>query len=171
MGFDPLTAMMVLSVGSGVLGARSANKQAQANADAAIQQGNLELAKMEKQGKALKKATLSQIGSQKTSFLSSGLSLDGTPSDVMGETYEYGIEDLMDLNTDIRTISSAYNQKSKNYITSGRSEAMNKLASGVSSAAMMGFGGGYLDNGFGFGSKTITAEIGSSPNILPMGVK
>lgn len=165
MGFDPLTAMMVLSVGSGILGARSANKQAQANANAAVQQGNLELAKMKKQGDVLKKATLSQVSSQKTSFLSSGLALEGTPMDVMGETYDMGIKDLMDLQTDIGTVSNLYNQKSKNYITVGRSEAMNKLVSGVSSAAVMGVGGSFGDS-FGFGSNTITAKAGTSPNVI-----
>lgn len=166
MGIETVAIMMALSVGSGIMGARSANKQAQANANAAVQQGNLELAKMKKQGDVLKKATLSQVSTQKTSFLSSGLALEGTPMDVMGETYDTGIEDLMDLNTDIQTTANLYNQKSKNYITAGRSEAMNSLVSGVSSAAMMGVGAGFGDS-FGFGSNTITAKAGSSPNIIP----
>lgn len=166
MGIETAVALMALSVGSGIMGARSANKQAQANANAAVQQGNLELAKMKKQGDVLKKATLSQVSSQKTSFLSSGLALEGTPMDVMGATYESGLEDLMDLKTDMGAVSNLYNQKSKNYITAGRSEAMNSLVSGVSSAALMGVGGSFGD-GFGFGSNTITAKAGTSPNIIP----
>jgi len=165
-----IETMIALSVGSGIMGAVSANKQAKANADAAVQQGNLELAKMKKQATALQKATASQVGSQKTSFLSSGLSLEGTPSDVMTETYDTGIEDLLDLNTDMKNTASSYNQQAKNYITQGRSEALNSLVSGFSSAALMGYNAGYFKgDGFGLGSNTITAEYGTSPNIKKMG--
>jgi hypothetical protein len=161
-----IETMIALSVGSGIMGAVSANKQAKANADAAVAQGNLELAKMKKQASALQKATASQVGSQKTSFLSSGLSLEGTPSDVITETYDTGVADLLDLNLDMKATANSYNQKSKNYITAGRAEAMNSLVSGVSSAALIGYNSGYFSDGFGFGSNTITAEAGSSPNVI-----
>ncbi len=77
-----------------------------------------------------KKTTLGRAGKQKASFLSSGLTLEGTPMAVLSETYQTGIEDT-------QNIIDAGNTNSKNIMSAARTKAMSDIAM---SAAMAGIG-------------------------------
>lgn len=75
---------------------------------------------------------------QTVSFLNSGVTLDGTPQDVLGETFSTGKEDI----TNIR---SNYNNKSKSIISAGRTQAIGTIASGFGMAAAGGSMGSMFD--------------------------
>lgn len=74
---------------------------------------------------------------QRVSFLQAGVELEGTPQNVIQDTYNTGIADINNINT-------TYNQRAKNMINAGRTKLFGDIASigmqGVS--AMGGFGSG-----------------------------
>lgn len=122
----------------------NAKNQAQANLDAA------NLASKEK-AKQIRYAAARQT----TSFLSSGLTLEGTPDAVIGETYSTGLEDLNQISKNANTtnsnlinitnvtnsnlISSA-NAQSKLTVAKGRAEAIDAIVGGFSNFSMGGSG-------------------------------
>ena len=123
---------------------QNANYQAQANLDAA------NLASKEK-AKQIRYAAARQT----TSFLSSGLTLEGTPEAVIGETYDTGLEDLNQIsknasttnsnlinitNMNNKNLISSANAQSKQTVAQGRSEAIGAIANGFSSFSMGGMG-------------------------------
>jgi len=71
-----------------------------------------------------------------SSFLNSGLTLEGTPMNVLDSVFNTGMDD-------IGQIRNNYNTKSKNTIAAGRTEAIKSIAQGAMSyGAGGGFGGG-----------------------------
>lgn len=131
---DPMTAIYV---GLSVVGAASQASAAKQQAKATIQQGNIASANRA-QEIARKAAT------QRVSFLNSGLTLEGTPMNVIESTFNTGLQDL-------NQISSNYNKAAKNQISAGRSAALSSLASSFSGIDFGGGGGGAnFGNGFGF---------------------
>lgn len=106
-----------LFIGFQALSAVSSIKQSKAQAKAVIAEGNIAAANKAKEVQ-LKAARL------QSSFLTSGLTLEGTPMSVIESTFDTGIED-------IQQIRSNYGNQAKNIISAGRSEALGKLASGA----------------------------------------
>lgn len=96
-----------------------------------------------------------KVARQTSSFLNSGLTLEGTPQDVIGETFSTGKED-------IGNIQSNYNAKSKNIISSARTEAIGQIAGSFAGASLGGSAGSMFGatsagvqsayNGTGFGT-------------------
>lgn len=64
---------------------------------------------------------------QRISYLSAGLELEGTPQNVINDTYETGI-------ADVNNIIGAYSQKSKNIMTKARANLLGGLAKAGASA-------------------------------------
>lgn len=136
--------------------ARANQMNAQAQSDANIAAGNLAT-------KERAKEIRYKAARQTASFLSSGLTLEGTPMDVIGETYTTGLEDLdlmgKNYNTNSNNIVnmaninnsnliSSANAQSKMTISAGRSEAINTIAGSFSNFDMGSlFGGGYQTGG------------------------
>lgn len=58
---------------------------------------------------------------QRISYLSAGLELEGTPQNVINDTYETGI-------ADVNNIIGSYSQKSKNIMTKARADLLGGLA-------------------------------------------
>jgi len=112
------TAIML---GLTTLSAMSSMSNANKEAKAAIAEGNIVAANKAKETK-LKAARL------QTSFLNSGLTLEGTPMAAIDDTFSTGL-------ADIGQISSNYNNKAKSAINKGRSQALSGFAS-----AFMGMG-------------------------------
>lgn len=109
------------SVAFAAISAKSQMKQAKSQAEAIARQGTLE-AKNKARETVYKAANLRQ------SFLSSGLTLEGTPMSVINETINTGQEDISQI------IANA-NARAKNTMSAGRTAALNKLGSAFSSAS------------------------------------
>lgn len=103
---------------------------------------------------------------QTVSFLNSGVTLDGTPQDVLGETFSTG-------QADITNIRHNYDNKSKSIISQGRTEAIGTIASGFGNASIAGSMGSMFDatvtgaesfmNGTGFGTGWDVSKSISNP--------
>lgn len=91
-----------------------------------------------------------KVARQTSSFLNSGLTLEGTPQDVIGETFSTGLDD-------IKNIRAGYNAKSKNFISQGRSEAIGTIASGFGAAA----GGNALGSAGSMFESHLPTAVGS----------
>ena len=140
-------ATTALMIGFTALQAVGSIKQSKAQAQAAIAEGNIAA-----QNKA--KETQLKAARLQSSFLSSGLTLEGTPQSVIDDTFNTGL-------TDLGQIKSNYDNKAKNIISAGRTEALGKLASGFSGVDWGGVGssvnsvvttaGSYLPDSFAYG--------------------
>lgn len=139
---------------------RAANSQAKAIANNATN----EAAALARQGtleaKEKSKEVRYKAARQVSSFLNSGLTLDGTPQDVLGETFSTGMEDLDNIirgyDTRIGNTISSANAQSKNVIAQGRNQAINDIVGGFS-----GMGGGGMFGASSFGLRTGGQGIGS----------
>lgn len=77
---------------------------------------------------------------QRVSYLSAGLELEGTPQNVINDTYDTGIADVND-------IIGTYNQKSKNIMTAARAQLLGGLAkAGAGAMAGGGSSGGLFSS-------------------------
>lgn len=123
MGIE--TAIIVgLTAASAISGISAAKKEAKAS----IAEGNIALSNKAKEIKY-------KTGSLTSSFLNSGLTLEGTPMNVIEQAYNTGLEDL-------GAISSKYNTNSKNIMAKARTQAIMGLAkAGVGFASGGGFDG------------------------------
>lgn len=97
----------------------------------------------------------------KTSFLNSGLTLEGTPQNVLSDTYNVGLQDIDQIKTNA-------NLRAKNAISSARTKAISALSSAAMSASGGFGGGGELGSGFSsaFGNQTgqtVGRQFSSSP--------
>lgn len=146
-----------LSALSAVSSMNAAQKQAQSIAE----EGNIAT-------KNLAKKVRYAAGEQTVAFLQSGVSLDGTPDDVIQGTFNTGLED-------INLLAKNYNNKSKAAISAGRSQAIGSLVKGFAGASfggdMMGsfkdsfFSGlGKAGGAVGAGSTAIGDSIGFGMN-------
>jgi len=127
-----LTALQFISSG---IQAQQQQKQAKAQANATIAQGNIDL-----QNKAQEVAR--KVATQKVSFLNSGLTLAGTPQNALNSIYNTGMADLNQL-------GSNYNAQAKNQIQAGRTAAINSLASSFGNFAVGQIGSGSFGSMFG----------------------
>lgn len=78
-----------------------------------------------------------KVARQTSSFLNSGLTLEGTPQDVIGDTFDTGLQDIGQIRTNA-------NNQSKNIISSARSEAIGQIAGSFGMAAMSGGSAGSM---------------------------
>lgn len=117
----------VLILGLAAMQADSAIRQSESQANAAIDQGNIDSREKAKEVKF-------RAARQQASFLNSGLTLEGTPMSVIQGTFSTGIEDVSQIGTNA-------NRTAKNIISSGRTQALGSLAQGaIGSFAAGGFG-------------------------------
>lgn len=138
MGIE--TAILIgLTAASAVSSISQANKASKAT----IREGEIVAANKAKEVK-YKAANLT------SSFLNSGLELEGTPLNVIDATFDTGLED-------IGAITSAYNTKAKNQRAEGRQKALSTITSAFGSYAM---GGGFGSLGQG---TSVTSAINSVP--------
>lgn len=84
---------------------------------------------------------------QTSSFITSGLTLEGTPMDVLGETFDVGIADIENIGTNFQTsrmnVLRGGEAEVESAIRSGRNQAIGSIASSFSSFAG-GSGAGSL---------------------------
>lgn len=110
---------------------RNATAQAQALAD----QGSL--AAKEKAKEIRYKAAL-----QKSSFLTSGLTMEGTPTTVLDETFTTGLEDINNItkgyNNNITNTVRNANAQAKSTISSARSQVISDIAGSFAGANLSG---------------------------------
>ncbi len=117
-------------------------KQSERAAETAIAQGELD-------AKTKAKETKLRAVRAQSSFLTSGLTLEGTPMAAIQDIFKTGLED-------VEQISTNANRRSKNIISSGRTQALGTLASGVSGS----FGGGDIfDTNAALGSQGSVSRI------------
>lgn len=115
------------------LQAVSSMMNANSQADAAIRTGNLQ---MQEQAKKTRYAAARQT----TSFLNSGITLEGTPQDVIQETFTTGI-------ADVKQIGANANTTANNIIGEARTKAIGSIASSFGS--------------FSSGGTSLTTQAGS----------
>jgi hypothetical protein len=144
MGLET-AAFIGLSVFSGMQQVSAAKKEAKAT----ISEGNIAL-------KNKAKEVAQKAAAQRTSFLNSGLTLEGTPDNIISATFNTGLEDL-------NLMSSNYNTKAKSQISAGRSAALSSYASAFSSTALPSF------QGSGFSANSIGQSIGDVWSSSPTG--
>lgn len=126
------------------LSAISKMNAAQDQADATVKAGNI-AAENEAQKTRLRAASAT------TSFLQSGLTLEGTPTLAINDIFNTGIKD-------VNQIRSNANNTAKNQIAAGRSEAISTIAGsfagadlGGSMGSMFTTAGSYLPDSFAYG--------------------
>jgi vacuolar-type H+-ATPase subunit H len=131
--------------GFSLLQASNTIEQGKAQASAYAQQGTY-------QAKQIADNTVRKAGTLQTSFLQSGITLDGGAQEVLSQAFGQGTTDIN------RTIDNANNQ-SKNIMNQARTKALSSMASMATMAAMGGgsVGGGltqagsYLPDSFAYG--------------------
>ena len=127
MGIE--TAIIALGVGSALFGAVSAGNQAEATAKATVAEGDLKASELAKDARL--KAARAQ-----TSFLNSGLLLEGSPMASIDSIFTTGLEDVAQTQSNAQTAG-------KNAARKGRSDAIGGLLSATSSVlgGVSGMGG------------------------------
>ena len=138
-------------LGLSAMKADSAVRQSQSQANAAIDQANIDA--KNKAGQVTQRTSSAQ-----SSFLNSGLTLEGTPMASIKGMFNSGIQDVNQITTNA-------DRQAKNILSKGRTQALSALAEGVAGAS---FGSGGLFEGSGtLGSQGVvsrTIEFGS-PNV------
>lgn len=95
--------------------------------------------------------TVRQAGRLRSSFLSSGLTLDGGPLAAITQAFNAG-------NTNIARIAQNANNRSSNAMNAARSKALSTIASGAM-GAMGGMGGGMFDASSAAGYSGSSTEL------------
>lgn len=153
MCYDPITAtLMVASLAMSGMAAVSAYKNSKNQAKAVVEEGAM---------KARERAKQTQIlaAKQKSSFLNSGISLEGegTTQNMLDDTYGTGL-------ADINQIKSNYNQTSSNIMGAARAKAMADIGGMVLTVA-----GGAMASGMFAGSSSATGLAGSGAQAGQLG--
>lgn len=135
-GFSALNAVNTVNQGTAQAKAitQQAQQQAQVSADNTVRAG----------------------GKLTTSFLQSGLTLEGGPMDVLTQAFGKG-------QTDIARIASNANAASKNAVNSARTKALEGLASSAGMASLGSTVGGAVDSGINSFGQTAGSLFDSSP--------
>jgi hypothetical protein len=133
-----------LFAAASIASARATTSAAKSEAKAVVKQGTLA---------AKNKATETIVGAAKirSSFLNSGLTLEGTPSAVIRGAYTTGMDD-------VTQIAENANTKSKNIMGAARTKAITSL---ISSAA-----GAWGGSSLGFGD-ALQSGVSSVASYLP----
>jgi hypothetical protein len=156
---------IIASVAGGFLQASQQMSQAKKQAQADVAQGNLAVNELGSKAQQVARKGMATAGTQKTSFLTSGLALEGTPYSVISDTYSGLGKDLSDIGKDIGTTSNFYNTKAKNAISAGRSAAIGSIISGFTSAYTMGQGTGAFSDWFSSSTPSIMEGSGAVSGI------
>lgn len=132
MGWETLVI-----AGASAFNAYNTNKQGTAQAKAIARQG-------EQQAQNSADNSVRSIGSLQTSFLQSGLTLEGGPMAVLSQAGVKG-------QTDISRIAENANAASKNAVSAARTKALEQLSSGATNSSFMSSAGSFAtDFGNGF---------------------
>lgn len=137
-----------IQAGASVYQGMKATKAAKNEASAITEQ-----ARLESENKA--RETVRAAGTLQSSFLSSGITMEGTPMEVLKRTYQYGRED-------INQIAKNANARSKNIMTKARTEMLEGMTGLLKG---MDFGGSSVLDDLTFGSGTfggVGQAIGSA---------
>lgn len=162
-------ALTALSAANTMNTARSQSKAIAANGSAEAlaekTQGDLQATNQAKQ-------TTYAASTQRTSFLSSGLTLDGTAGKVIAQTFNTGLADTQNIskntqNTINNTVSQA-NSQSKNTIGAARSAAIKQIA-GSFAGASMGSMGSMFQTGADTGLSYLPESASFTANNLGFG--
>ncbi len=106
---------------------------------------------------------------QTASFLSSGLTLEGTPTDVINETYDVGIADVQNIGKNYQTarMNTLYGggAQADAFISAGRAQAIGTIAQGAAGYAGAS-GAGSLFGTQGTASRTLA--FGSPSGVGPI---
>lgn len=132
-----------LMIGTTALKIANSYKSAQNNIQALAEQKAIN-------AKELKKNILAKTGAQRASYLASGLTLEGTPMEVIKDTYDAGYEDL-------KQLESNYKRSSRNIMGSFYSGAVGDIMStgmGMSDFGISGMSG--TTSGVSTGTSTQT---------------
>lgn len=116
----------IIATALAAAGTMSKLEAAEDQATAAIREGELK-------AKEAAKGIAAKAASQKVSFLSSGFTLEGTPSSVLRSTYETGRQD-------IQQILSNYETQAGSIMSMARAQALQEIA-GMESGFSGGDGG------------------------------
>lgn len=147
----------VAVVGFQLLSGRAGVSQARSQAQAIADEGS-------RNALSVADNTVRRAGTLQTSFLQSGLTLEGGPMDVISRAFAKGT-------TDIRSIESNTNAQTKNIMGVARTKALTSLASSVAGSAgsVLGdFGSGFEE---GFNNSAIGdlgGIAGDSPSYGPI---
>ena len=143
-----------IQAGATVYGAISKNNAARTEAKAITEE-----ARLQAENKAHE--TVREAGKLQSSFLSSGLTIEGTPTEVLKRAYQYGTED-------INQIAKNANTRSKNIMTKARKEMlesftgmMGGIGSGGSALTELGDPQGMM-GGTAFGAGLYSKGMGKS---------
>lgn len=132
------------------LSALSAANQMQQGANAA----KATIATATNQGNNLAKQSVVNGAKLQSSFLQSGLTLEGTPQAAIQQTYTTGLQD-------INTLADSANSKAKSKISQARTAALTGLAK---SAAFAGAGGfGSFEDDINSAGQTVGGAFDPSP--------
>lgn len=140
MGWE--TAIQLGATAVQAIGTRNAAK---AEASAVAREGQLEAEKKARE-------TVRTTGKLQTSFLNSGLTMEGTPTEVISRAYQYGQED-------INQIVQNANSRSKNIIKKARADILEGAISKL----------GGIDFGSSFGALSKTTAVGAELDSLASG--
>lgn len=98
--------------------------------------------------------TVREAGRLQSSFLSSGLTMEGTPMEVLKRSYQYGLED-------INQIAKNANARSKNIMTKARTQMLEGFTSMVNG---IDFGGGNALDDLTSGSSAFGSGVFAEVN-------
>jgi len=137
-------AIAALAGGSAMSSLSSSRKEAKG----VVRQGELEAAN-------LGQKVIRDVATQKSSFLNSGFTLEGTPTFALTEMLDTGL-------ADVNQIKNNYTSKSKNIIAKGRTDAIKSIASAFSGASMGGSSLGMANSANTmFGSSVFGSDLGT----------
>lgn len=125
MGVEVLAiAGAIGSIAGGAMQASAARKQSEREARALAAEG--EIATRNKAREVNLKTS-----AQRVSFLNSGFTLEGTPMNILEDTFRVGMEDVTQLRSNYQTAAS-------NVLKSGRARAQSSMLGGIVQAASFG---------------------------------
>jgi hypothetical protein len=145
MGIETI-AMLGLSAISGI----GQMKQAKNEAKTVVREADIAATNRAKQIKA-------QAGAAKTSFLQSGLLLEGTPQAAIDSIFNTGLEDL-------NLIRNNANTRAKGIMSSARNNFMSSMITSSGASTMMGDFASGFSSGF---SNPNTIMTGATPFSVP----
>jgi len=167
MGVDPISialiGLSVLSAGSKMAAAKDQAKELRRNteAQAEAKRKEGELAASEKSKQIRQKAA-----SQTSSFLTSGITLEGTPMDVLGETFTTGLADIDNIrsgyNTSIDNTVRSGNSQIKGLLSSARAEAISDIAGSFAGQSLAKSAGGMFDTALSYAPESALYDLNSA---------
>lgn len=124
---------------------------------AAKSQASAQAREGERQAMSIADQTVRTAGSLRNSFLTSGLTLEGGPMDVIAQAFAKG-------RTDIGRAAENANAASKNTVSSARTKMLQNL--GTTAAVAVGGFASDFGNGFEYGfDNAATLQTGATPGI------